>query len=137
MGTPRRSRKRPRKQHIGCLLILSMPTLAACSATDTVMVAVNAEAAFLTITVDSFDGDRAPLPSTELTLTVGDSAYLSATGLNALGLALGQVPVSWSSSDDGVLSVSPEGLLRAVAPGNAEITAHLDAMKAIVSGSVN
>ena len=137
MGTPRRSRKRPRKQRIGCLLLLSMPTLAACGETDTVMVAVNAEAAFLTITVDSFDGDRAPLPSTELTLAVGDSAHLAATGLNALGLALGQVPVSWTSSDDGVLSVSPEGLLRAVAPGNAEITAHLDETKAMVSGSVN
>jgi len=57
------------------------------------------------------------------------------TGVNPLGLALGQVPVTWSSSDAGVLSVSVDGLLRAVAPGNAEITAQLDEMKAIVLGS--
>jgi uncharacterized protein YjdB len=114
-----------------------MPTLAACGGTDLVMVDVNPTAAFLTITVDSFDGDGAPLPSTQLSLVVGDSAHLAATGLNALGLALGQVPVTWSSSDVSVMDVSADGLLRAVAPGVAEITAHLDETKAIVSGSVN
>jgi hypothetical protein len=114
-----------------------MPTLAACGASETVGVVVNATAAVLTITVDSFDGDRTPLPSSELTLAVGDSAHLAVTGLNPLGLALGQVPVTWSSSDESVLSVSAGGLLRAVAPGSAEITAHLDEMKAMVLGSVN
>jgi hypothetical protein len=137
VGTPRRSRKRIRRHRIGCLVLLSIPTLAACGASETVGVVVNATAAVLTITVDSFDGDRTPLPSSELTLAVGDSAHLAVTGLNPLGLALGQVPVTWSSSDVSVLSVSAGGLLRAVAPGSAEITAHLDEMKAMVLGSVN
>lgn len=63
-------------------------------------------------------------------LAVGDSIYADAEayGKVGLGYAASQFPrrFRWSSSAPEVVSVSPEGLLRAQAPGTATITAETD-----------
>lgn len=93
----------------------------------------------LSITVDYLAPGR-PLDSPEqLVLEVGDSASLSATALNALGLALGDLAISWSSSDVLVADVTADGLVTALAPGVADISASVDDVSAtlqtVVSGT--
>jgi len=58
----------------------------------------------------------------DVTLTVGNSAYLTATGLNAEGLPV-EGDVTWTSSDIGVVTVTEAGLLTAVAIGQASVQA--------------
>ncbi|MBO4263148.1 MAG: Ig-like domain-containing protein [Bacteroidales bacterium] len=60
------------------------------------------------------------LDATELSLTVGQTAALSATVLPA---AANVRTVTWSSSDDGVATVSDTGEVTAVAAGTCTITA--------------
>ncbi|MBI3569273.1 MAG: Ig domain-containing protein [Gemmatimonadetes bacterium] len=56
-------------------------------------------------------------------LLVGQASQLSAATLDAAGNALAGRTVTWSSSDAGKASVSSSGLVSAVAPGSATITA--------------
>ncbi len=57
-----------------------------------------------------------------LDLTPGGTAQLSATPRSAAGATL-TTPVTWSSSSDAVATVSTAGLVTAIAPGSATITA--------------
>lgn len=57
------------------------------------------------------------------TLTEGETLPLSATALNGLGEPAVGATVSWSSSAPGVASVSAAGVVTAVAPGTASVTA--------------
>ncbi len=57
------------------------------------------------------------------TMRVGQNLQLVATVRDAKGIAHPERPVSWASNAPGVASVSPGGLLSAVAPGSAIITA--------------
>lgn len=59
------------------------------------------------------------LDQTELSLEIGGTAQLTATIAPAEAVAT----VEWSSSDDGVATVNTDGLVTAVAPGEATITA--------------
>lgn len=56
-------------------------------------------------------------------LTVGSTAQLTADPRDASGNTLGDRPVSWSSSDPSVATVSGSGLVTALKPGTATITA--------------
>jgi uncharacterized protein YjdB len=59
-------------------------------------------------------------------LTIGQTAQLSATALDAAGLPLsGRVP-GWTTSSSAVATVSSAGLVTAVAAGTATITATID-----------
>jgi hypothetical protein len=58
----------------------------------------------------------------DVTLTVGSSAYLTATGLNAEGLPV-DGDVTWTSSDPAVATISESGLATALAIGTASIEA--------------
>jgi hypothetical protein len=58
----------------------------------------------------------------DVTLTVGSSAYLTATGLNAEGLPV-EGDVTWTSSDPGIVTVTEAGLLTAVAVGEVFVEA--------------
>lgn len=58
----------------------------------------------------------------ESTLAVGETVQLGATVRDG-GDAVLEVPVTWSSSDPDVATVSDGGLVRAEAPGSAKITA--------------
>lgn len=56
-------------------------------------------------------------------LTVGSTVQLTAAPRDASGNTLGDRPVSWSSSDPGVATVSGTGLVTALRPGATTITA--------------
>ncbi len=56
-------------------------------------------------------------------LTVGGSVQLTATALDASGGVLTGRPVTWSSSDAAVATVSSTGLVSALAPGTVQLTA--------------
>ena len=58
----------------------------------------------------------------DITLTVGNSAYLTATGLNAEGLPV-EGDVTWTSSDPDIVTVSETGLATALAVGDAFVEA--------------
>ncbi|HEX2780581.1 MAG TPA: Ig-like domain-containing protein, partial [Gemmatimonadaceae bacterium] len=64
--------------------------------------------------------------------TVGQAVQFSAEPRTAAGAPLPDRPVSWSSSAASVASVSPTGLVTAVAPGGAMISASSEGQ----SGSV-
>ncbi len=57
------------------------------------------------------------------TLIVGDTARLVANVLNNLGTLVEDQPVTWESSHPEIARVSSRGLLSALSPGRAEITA--------------
>lgn len=63
------------------------------------------------------------LSSASLSITAGQVAQLSATLRDAQGNVLSGRTVTWSSTADGVASVSAGGAVTAVAPGTAQIRA--------------
>jgi hypothetical protein len=104
----------------------ALPALAAllvgCDS-DSTIVGVNAVAVDMTITVESeVDGPATPSVDT-LELAVGETASLAVVATNALGLAVGGIAVSWSSSDTGVADVAQDGTVTALSAGSAEIGA--------------
>lgn len=60
---------------------------------------------------------------TDLTLAVGETKALRATALDALGLVVATPTITWTSTVPGVASVSGDGVVTAVSPGDAVITA--------------
>ncbi len=65
---------------------------------------------------------RIEVVPTELTLLLGDARGVSAIARNGKG-APSTVPMTWTSSDPAIVTVSPSALVTAVAPGIASITA--------------
>lgn len=63
-------------------------------------------------------------------LVVGGSTTISATALNAGGAALPGRIIAWSSGTPAVATVSATGVVTAVAPGTAEITATVEGRSA-------
>lgn len=59
------------------------------------------------------------------TLFPGDTSQFTAEALDSLGQAIVGLPFEWSSSDTTVVSVTNTGMVLAVAPGSATITARL------------
>lgn len=57
------------------------------------------------------------------TLTVGDSTTLTATVKDASGAVISGAPVTWSSDNTAAATVSTSGVVTAVGPGSATITA--------------
>jgi serine/threonine protein kinase/uncharacterized protein YjdB len=74
---------------------------------------------------------RATVASVSLTpasgsLKVGETLALEATPRDGEGTALDDRLVSWSSSDEGVVRVSDAGVVSAVGPGSAHVTARIE-----------
>ena len=59
-------------------------------------------------------------------LTVGQSAQLTAQAFDARGIVLPGRAVTWSSSAPNVVTVTSSGLVTALSPGNATITASIE-----------
>ena len=70
------------------------------------------------------------------TISVGDDVQLQATPLNSDDEPVSGKTVTWSSSDDGVASVSTSGLVSGEDAGTAEITATVDGKSASVTVTV-
>src|SRR4051812_37944437 len=66
-------------------------------------------------------------------LTVGQQLQAEALARNAAGTALQGIPISWSSANPAIASVSPAGIVTAVAPGTTEITAAAASRTAVAS----
>ena len=58
-----------------------------------------------------------------LSMSVTQSTQLTAVARDANGAVLTGRPVTWTSSDNAIATVSPEGMLKAIAEGTATITA--------------
>lgn len=111
----------------------SSPGIASVSATG-VVTAVSVGSAVITATVEGVDGlatvvvNPAPVASVTVspssrTLTVGQTATLSATALDAAGNVIAGAPITWSSTNTAVATVSSGGVVSAVAAGSATILA--------------
>jgi Bacterial Ig-like domain (group 2) len=87
----------------------------------------------LTITVESSALGQLVTPADPLALEVGSTATLSATALNALGQPVISPPVTWTSSDGAVATVTSEGLVSATGPGQAEISASVGGVFASIA----
>jgi len=103
-----------------------------CGVSDGVEVQVGGSTDTLTITVIN---QNSVVVST-LNMVVGDSALLDATAANALGLSLGNVDPTWSSSSSSVATVSSTGVVRALAAGSTNIVASYGGVTATVPTTV-
>ena len=109
------------------------PGVASVSAAG-VVTAVSIGSAVITATIDGVDGlatvavNPAPAASVTVTpssrtLTVGQTVTLSATARDAGGSVISGAPITWSSSDAAIATVSSSGVVSAVGAGTATITA--------------
>tara|TARA_Y100000593_G_scaffold8747_1_gene16027 strand:- start:2738 stop:4006 length:1269 start_codon:yes stop_codon:yes gene_type:complete len=77
------------------------------------------------------------MSATSLTLDAGQTAQLSATVKDQYGAVMTGKTVTWTSSDATVASVSSTGLVTAVTPGQANITATHQSLSATASVTAN
>ena len=69
-------------------------------------------------------------------LAVGDTLRLEAEVRDQWGEALAGVAVAWSSSDDRIVTVSPEGVVAATGPGTATVTGSVGGVSGTAQVSV-
>ena len=79
-----------------------------------------------TLTVNSVSPTHVAVSPASLTLGIGEEAQLTTTVADAAGRPLAGHPVSYLSSDTGVVTVGPTGMIEAIAPGSASIAAMND-----------
>ena len=75
-------------------------------------------------------------PSSLEFVSIGATATLSATVKDAAGVTISDAPVTWSSSNTAVVTVSSAGLVTSVAVGTATITATSGSLSATASVTV-
>ena len=83
--------------------------------------------AFCTVTVTPIKAESISLDRSEMTLNAGDTETLVAT---ILPVEVADKNVIWTSSDESVAEVSLAGVVTAIAPGTAVITAEVDGIVA-------
>ena len=104
----------------------------------TVLIAASARGhdAFARVTVNPTPVASVRLSSTHQSLLVGQVAQLTADPLDDNGRLLANRPVLWTSSDVNVATVTDSGLVTALSPGGAIITATAEGRSAIASITV-
>jgi uncharacterized protein YjdB len=101
--------------------------VAALAAGDaTITATVEGKFATATVTVVPVPVATVEVEPPTLNLFVGDEQTMTATAKAEDGTVLTDRPVSWSSSDEAVATIGADGVLRALAPGNATITAEVE-----------
>jgi len=75
------------------------------------------------------------LPAT-LDLVEGETRILGARGVDALGTAISDGSITWTSSDIDVATVDPDGIVHGVGTGSASLEAMIDRAHATVTISV-
>jgi hypothetical protein len=100
------------------VLVLAALALWACDSTDPVLVG------------------SVSISPVNTTLAVGGSVQLVATVVSTTGSVMSGHPVMWSSSPTSVTSVTPGGLVTAVAPGTSSIRATAEGKSATVAFTV-
>jgi uncharacterized protein YjdB len=89
----------------------------------------------LRVTVAAPRADSIVVKSLEKPITVADEVRLEATPRDKRGRVVAR-PVTWHSEDDGVATISIDGVLVARSGGTTQITAELDEARANVSVTV-
>jgi len=89
-----------------------------------------------TLQIVSVDVANGSATLSELSLIVGDTAALTATAFNALSEPLGNAEIFWTSSSSSVASVSSEGVVVALTPGETIIAATAGSFVASVPTTV-
>jgi hypothetical protein len=107
----------------------------ACGDSDSVIVDVAGEPDTLLVGMQ-VDGSTLVVFVDSLRLEVGQTAQLSATTRNVLGLESIPTNVTWSSADEGVATVSDSGIITAVALGRTSISVVTPAFTVTVPTSV-
>ena len=104
----------------------------------TVLIAASARGhdAFARVTVNPTPVASVRLSSTHQSLLVGQAAQLTADPLDADGRLLEDRQVTWTSSDVDIATVTESGLVTALAPGGAIITATAEGRSAVASITV-
>lgn len=105
--------------------------------TTTVSATVEGKSASTTITVTQVPVASISIGATNVNLTVGQTHQLTATVKDIDGNTLSGRSVSWTSNNAGVASVITSGLVTAVAPGAATITATSEGKSATLSFTVS
>lgn len=95
---------------------------------DALVVQIGGQTDTLTITVVN----QSSIVVSTLSLEVGDSAWLDATAANSLGIPIGNVDPTWSSTNPSVASVSGTGVVRGLAVGSSSIIASYAGVTATV-----
>jgi hypothetical protein len=103
--------------------IIGLVAIAASACEEDVITTVGGIPDTLSISVVSRSPGGELSNVTELTLAVGETTTLGVTALNALGLAVASPTISWMSTASGVASVSGDGVVTGVSPGDAFIIA--------------
>lgn len=100
--------------------------------TATVTTPANSMQASSTVTVDVNPVVSVTLHAPFTTLTVGQSVQLIGEPRDGTGAILVNRPVTWTTSNDAIISVTPAGLIQAHAVGVAQITATSEGKSASV-----
>jgi uncharacterized protein YjdB len=121
------------------------PTIATVSQTGlvtgvrvgSVLIAASARGqdAFARLTISPAPVASVRLSAANQALFVGDAVQLTAEPLDGAGNVLAR-PVTWSTSNESVASVTADGLVSAIAPGGAIITAASEGRSAVASITV-
>lgn len=118
--------------------VVSADGLVTARRVGTVQVAASIEgkSGLAEITVNPTPVATVRLSPTSLDLFVGSSAQILAEPLDPLGGPLSDRPVSWASNNASVATVSATGLVTALAPGGAIVTASSEGKTALASVTV-
>jgi uncharacterized protein YjdB len=96
-----------------------------------------ADTASFTVTNTVVPVSEISLSSYNVTFVVGDTSRLRATLYDSTGAVLVGRPITWTSSDNGIVSVLATGQIRGMSSGNATITASQETHSATASITVN
>src|SRR5438093_218045 len=80
--------------------------------------------------------DNVVVTTTLTKLVVGQQVQADAIARDAAGKKLAGITINWASSNSAVATITPEGLITAVAPGSSDITASAGKLSATVTFSV-
>ena len=107
---------------VGAIAVLVTLSVGACQADDVITTVIGLPD---TLRISVLPGTSGTYSGTvtALTLSVGETATLRVTALNAIGLSVGSPAVTWTSTAPNVASVSGDGVVTAVSPGDAVIRA--------------
>ena len=104
--------------------------------TATITASSGSASATATVTVMQSAGRIVLEPSSATLMSLGKTVQLTASVLDANGQAVEDAAIAWSSSDEGVATVSGQGLVTAVTNGTATITARSGSASATATVTV-
>ncbi len=103
----------------------------------TITAASEGKSANATVTVTQASVASVSITPVSLSMSVGQSTPLAAVAIDSAGNVVTGRPTTWSSSNQSIATVSPAGVVTAVATGSVQITATVDSKSATASVAVS